>query len=108
MTQRRAQLPDTLTEPPFDLDGTGRDLYAATAPLAWADPATDFAWAKYTDALGELLDVIAEMVRDDADGNAGWTALASPARCPNRSCGSSRSGPGSAAGTRSPPTTCAT
>ena len=82
MTQRRAALPDTLTEPPFDLDGTGRDLYAATAPLAWADREHDYAWAKYTDALGELLDVIAEMVRDDADGNPGWTALASPARCP--------------------------
>lgn len=82
MTQRRATLPDTIAEPPFDLDGTGRDLYAATAPLAWADPENDYAWAKYADALGELLDVIAEMVRDDADGNPGWTALASPARCP--------------------------
>lgn len=82
MTHRRAELPDSVTEPPLDLGDTGRDLYAATPTLARLDPDNEFAWAKYLAALSELLDVIAEMVRDDEQGNPGWTALASPARCP--------------------------
>jgi Phage tail protein (Tail_P2_I) len=82
MSYRRAQLPDTVAEPPFDMGETGRDLYAATPTLARLDLDNDYAWAKYLAALSELLDVIAVMVRDDADGNLGWTALASPTRCP--------------------------
>jgi hypothetical protein len=82
MTQRRAELPDNVAEPPLDLGDTGRDLYAATPTLARLDPDNDYAWAKYMAALSVLLDVIAEMVRDDADGNPGWTAMASPTRCP--------------------------
>lgn len=81
-TVRTAAAPLEIPEPPFDLGDTGRDLYAATAPIAYGDPANDWAWAKYCSALGELLDVVAEMARDDADGNPGWTALASPTRCP--------------------------
>ena len=82
MTHRRADLPDSIAEPPLDLGDTGRDLYAATPTLARLDPDNDYAWARYLAALSVLLDVIAEMVRDDADGNPGWTALGSPARCP--------------------------
>jgi Phage tail protein (Tail_P2_I) len=80
--RRQAPLPDTVDEPPVDMGETGRDLYAATPALARLDPANGFSWAKYLAALSELLDVIAVMVRDDADGNEGWTALASPTRCP--------------------------
>jgi Phage tail protein (Tail_P2_I) len=82
--RREAQLPDTVAEPPADIGmgETGRDLYAATPALARLDPDNDYGWAKYLAALSELLDVIAVMVRDDADGNEGWTALASPSRCP--------------------------
>lgn len=69
-------------EPPFDLGDTGRDLYAATEPVAFADAENGWAWALYMAALSELLDVVSLMVRDDIDGNPGWTALASPARCP--------------------------
>jgi hypothetical protein len=82
IAQRQAELPDHVAEPPVDLGVTGRDLYAATAPLAYADPDYDWAWARYLAALAGLLDVVADMVRDDADGNPGWTALASPSRCP--------------------------
>jgi hypothetical protein len=68
--------------PPIALGDTGRDLYAATLPVAYGDPDNGWAWAHYCGALAHLLDVIAEMVRDDADGNPGWTALGSPTRCP--------------------------
>lgn len=82
--RRQAPLPDNVTEPPSNLGmaETGRDLYAATPTMAALDPENDWAWAKYLAALSELLDVIAVMVRDDDDGNEGWTALASPSRCP--------------------------
>jgi Phage tail protein (Tail_P2_I) len=69
-------------DPPFDLGDTGRDLYAATEPVAFADPENAWAWAHYMAALSLALDVVSTMVRDDAEGNPGWTALASPARCP--------------------------
>jgi hypothetical protein len=69
-------------EPPVELGDTGRDLYAATLPIAFADAENAWAWANFVGALSTLLDVIAEMARDDADGNAGWTALGSPSRCP--------------------------
>jgi hypothetical protein len=82
MSYRRAELPDDVREPGFDLGETGRDLYAATPTMARLDPANDDAWAKYLAALSELLDPIAVMVRDDAEGNPGWTAMASPSRCP--------------------------
>jgi hypothetical protein len=71
-----------VSAPPFDLGQTGADLYEATAPIAYADRENAWAWATLMYALSELLDVVAEMVRDDAAGNPGWTALASPARCP--------------------------
>jgi hypothetical protein len=82
--RRQAPLPDKIVEPPAELGmgETGRDLYAATPTMAALDPENDFSWAKFLAALSELLDVIAVMVRDDADGNEGWTALASPTRCP--------------------------
>jgi hypothetical protein len=69
-------------EPPVPLGDTGRDLYAATPGVSYADAENGWAWANYCAALSYLLDVIAEMARDDADGNEGWTALASPTRCP--------------------------
>jgi Phage tail protein (Tail_P2_I) len=65
-----------------DLGPTGADLYAATAPAAFAEQDTDYAWARFLGALSEMLDPIAEMVRTDPDGHPGWTALASPHRCP--------------------------
>lgn len=69
-------------EPPFDMGDTGRDLYAATEPIAYADPEFDWPWARFCASVAELLDPVSIMVRDDADGNEGWTALASPTRCP--------------------------
>jgi hypothetical protein len=98
--RRQAPLPDSITEPPDEIGmgETGRDLYAATPALARLDPDHSFAWAKYLAALSELLDVIAEMVRDDAEGNPGSRARAA---APSRSSACSPSGPGSAAGTRS-------
>lgn len=71
-----------MSTPPFDLGQTGADLYEATAPIAYADRENAWAWASLMYALSGLLDVVAEMVRDDGAGNPGWTALASPARCP--------------------------
>lgn len=69
-------------DPPFELGETGADLYRATRPLAFADAEHGWAWAHLLAALSQLLDVIATMVRDDEQGNPGWTALASPNRCP--------------------------
>lgn len=81
---RPAPLPDNVAEPPAEvgMGETGRDLYAATPTMAALDPENGFAWARYLAALSELLDVIAVMVRDDDQGNPGWTAMASPSRCP--------------------------
>lgn len=68
---------------PIENDGeVGRDLYAATAPLTYAERQTGRAWFALCDSLSVLLDPVALMVRDDEDGNAGWTALATPHRCP--------------------------
>lgn len=69
-------------EPPLDLGDTGRDLYAHTEPIAYADPEFDWPWARFMAALAELLDPVSVMVRDDDQGNEGWTHLASPVRCP--------------------------
>jgi hypothetical protein len=69
-------------EPPFDMGDTGRDLFAKTEPVAFADPRLGWPWAAYMAALAGLLDVLSTMVRDDDEGNEGWTALASPSRCP--------------------------
>ena len=71
---------DPITGP--ELGQTGTDLMTQTAPMAYAEADTANAWARLLGAPAELLDPIAEMVRDDAAGNPGWTALASPARCP--------------------------
>lgn len=60
---------------------TGEDLYEGTHPAAFADSETGGAWAKLCDALGELLDPIAEITRPD-DGSEPWIVLASPERCP--------------------------
>jgi hypothetical protein len=60
---------------------TGEDLYEGTHPAAYADSETGGAWAKLCDALGELLDPIAEVTRAD-DGSEPWVVLASPDRCP--------------------------
>jgi hypothetical protein len=60
---------------------TGEDLFDGTYPAAFADSETDGAWAKLCDALGELLDPIAEVTRPD-DGSEPWVVLASPERCP--------------------------
>lgn len=68
--------------PPFDLGDTGRDLYAGTEPVAYADRELDWPWARFMAALSWILDPVAEMVRDDDAGNEGWTALGSPSRCP--------------------------
>ena len=65
-----------------DLGVTGADLYQQTAPMTYAEPDTGYAWAQLLGALAILLDPVAEMVRDDDAGNPGWTAQASPARCP--------------------------
>lgn len=75
-------LPDDL-DPPFELGIVARDVYWAIRPLLAFERDTNYAWARLLSALCEPLDVIAEMVRDDAEGNPGWTALASPDRCPS-------------------------
>jgi hypothetical protein len=72
-----------IDEPPFDLGDTGRDYYAKTQPVAFGDPRNGWAWARYCAALSILLDPVSTMVRDDDQGNPGWTALASPNRCPS-------------------------
>jgi hypothetical protein len=73
---------DVAPIPPVPLGPVGQDLYDATAPMTYAEAETDYAWARYLAALGVLLDEIAALVRDDDAGNPGWTALASPLRCP--------------------------
>lgn len=79
---RAPVVPLEVANPPFDLGDTGHDLYERTQPVAFGDPVNRWAWAAYCSALSTILDPISVMVRDDAAGNAGWTKLASPWRCP--------------------------
>jgi hypothetical protein len=81
-SRRPPKAPLAGPEPPLDLGDTGRDLYAATEPIAFGDREHGWAWARFLAALAAILDPISEMVRADAEGNDGWTALASPRRCP--------------------------
>lgn len=76
------ELPEELQEPPFDLGDTGRRLYAGTPGIGHADAENGWAWAHLCAVLGGMFDPVAEVVRPDTDGNAGWTALASPFRSP--------------------------
>jgi hypothetical protein len=66
---------------PIAVGQTGEDLLRTTGPVQYAEGETDEAWRALCGALSVLLDPIAEMVRDDEEGNPGWTALASPRRC---------------------------
>jgi hypothetical protein len=61
----------------------GADLYAAVEPLTSQDESLGYPLALYLSANGLMLEEIAGLVRDDAEGNEGWTAFASPARCPD-------------------------
>ena len=70
-----------MTQP--DMTTVGADLYDAVAPLATEDEAQDWALANFMSALGLLLEDVALLVRTDDDGNDGWTAFASPDRCPD-------------------------
>ncbi|MCI4360263.1 MAG: phage tail protein [Thermoplasmata archaeon] len=67
--------------PPPELDQTGREMFENTRPVAYADTETDYSWARFTSALSELLDPIAEITRP-LDGSESWTTLASPHRVP--------------------------
>ena len=61
----------------------GRDLYEALEPLTFADEALGWPLALYVDAIGTILEEIANLVRTDDQGNDGWTAFADPTRCPD-------------------------
>lgn len=67
---------------PPELGLTGAQLHERTLPVAFADAENGYAWAKYLAALSLILDPIARMVYIDAEGNPGWSDLASPSRCP--------------------------
>ena len=64
------------------MTSVGSDLYAAVEPLTWADESLGWPLALYLSANGLMLEEVAQLVRTDDDGNEGWTAFASPARCP--------------------------
>ena len=61
----------------------GLDLYAALEPLTGDDESVGWALAVYLDANGLMLEDVATLVREDAEGHEGWTAFADPARCPD-------------------------
>lgn len=86
VTLPRIEFPDDLREPPAEIldSWCGRWLYVRTAAIAYADAENDWVWAHLCAVIGALFDPIAEMVLEDAEGNPGWTALASPRRCPSR------------------------
>lgn len=71
-----------MSTPPIDTQ-MGADLFAAVGPMTWADESLGWPLARYLSSNGLMLDEIAKLVRTDADGNDGWTAFASPQRCPD-------------------------
>jgi hypothetical protein len=69
-----------VSEPP-ELGITGQELYDNTEPAHYAEPQTDYAWARFLSALALLLDPIATVTRPET-GEDNWIVLASPSRCP--------------------------
>jgi hypothetical protein len=68
--------------PPIDTN-VGADLYQAVEPLTFADASLGWPLAHYLSSNGLMLEEIANLARTDGDGNDGWTAFASPSRCPD-------------------------
>lgn len=68
------------TGPP-PIGTTGQEIYDNTVPARYAEEQTDYAWARFLDALSHLLDPVADVTRPP-DGALRWTVLASPWRCP--------------------------
>jgi hypothetical protein len=66
-----------------DMGQVGADLYDAVAPLTWADSQVEYHLAHFCAANGLQLEEVAALVRTDDEGNDGWTAFASPKRCPD-------------------------
>jgi hypothetical protein len=73
-----------MSVPPSELtpDTFAARLYAALAPLAYAEESTSWALLVYCNALGVMYQLIEDLVRDTSDG-PGWSLLLDLDRCPD-------------------------
>lgn len=78
----------TTSEPPDALlpDTFAERLYDALAPLAQLDPVNGWALLIYCNALGQMFQLIEDLVRDTPEG-PGWSTLVDLDRCPDVALG---------------------
>lgn len=67
--------------PPPPLGSVGAELYAAHAPLAWADRENGWALLHMCEAIGRMWQAVDDLIRDTDDG-VGWSALVDVDRAP--------------------------